>query len=145
MEDRGCFRPSCRLCLLGLSLLGLLEDVQDVDVDRAVVYTAAATDAGYHVELFGEVRVLVADAVARTLLARRPGVVPRGVQGVLGEHAGVPHARAPAVEDLGLVLDVEAVAGRAQEGADPAGEAPVRELLPERVVVERRELLGDAL
>jgi len=73
---------------------------------------------------------LAGEAVAPAFRLPLAGVVTRGVEGEVVELTAVPVLLAFALAQLALVDDVEAVAGRAGEGAGSAGEAVCHELCP---------------
>ena len=133
------------------------QDLGQVLAGGAGARAAAAAGAQHVAELerIDEELVLDALAVARVLVAA--GVVARGVQREDAGLAGVPVAAAhAAAHALGLVDDVEAVAGGAHRGAHAAAVAARPEGRPEGIVevvvepvaqaaVVELQVAGDAL
>ena len=122
------------------------QDLRKVGARRAHARTTPAARAERLAEPLRIDRELVHHPLAepRVLIAAR--VVPGRVQRELARLARVPVAPThTAGRGLGLVNDVEAVAGRAHGSACSAAVAPQRERLPVRVVEVRREPRTDAL
>ena len=80
----------------------------DVDIDRAVLYTAPATDALYTVVIFVHIIFkFVHEALTHAMQLGSPGVVARAVNGEQWKHTAVPIAHALALFAVGFVLDVK--------------------------------------
>src|SRR5512136_620646 len=101
------------LLTFGPQFLDILDDLADVDVDRAGLHTSAAADAVTDTELLREVEELVgeplshADALVGTgIMATRNLGEPRGL-------AALPAPHAIGLALVGVIPDVEAVTGRA--------------------------------
>src|SRR5512146_3438236 len=120
----------------------LVDYIDDIDSDRALGNAAAAAGALRHAEVLVEILELVAHALAEPgtqVLAR---VVAGSVHGEIGELAIVPGAHPVASQRRGagvLVVDVETVAGRAQERAGAATDAGTCQFFPQRRVEARLE------
>jgi hypothetical protein len=158
-DDRGCggyARIGTNRSALGISAfirsirvirvlfwfsLDILEDIPDVDPHRAGPDAAAAAGAQGLAELVVVVAELVHDPVAVALGLDVAGVVGRGVDGELAEAAGVPAFSATAGLLGPFVIEIEAVAGRAEEGAGAAADAALGDLPPEGTL----EVAGEAL
>src|SRR6185369_246028 len=126
---------SCPSCLRGgcqfLFPAYILNESRDIDPDRAGPHAASAAGAEGLAELVVVVLELVHDPVAIPLGLYIPRVVAGGVIGELAEAAGVPVLAADAFPFGPFVVDIKAVAGRADEGAGAAADTPLGDLLPE--------------
>src|SRR6185369_10878945 len=109
----------------------LFDDGCNIDPDRAGTHASAAAGAEGLPELIVVVLELVHDPVAIPLGLYIPRVVAGGVIGELSEAAGVPVLAAGTFPFGPFVVDVEAVAGRADEGAGAAAHTPLGDLFPE--------------
>src|SRR6185369_6262504 len=109
----------------------LFDDGCNIDPDRAGTHASAAAGAEGLAELVVVVLELVHDPVAIPLGLYIPRVVAGGVIGELAEAAGVPVLAADAFPFGPFVVDIKAVAGRADEGAGAAADTPLGDLLPE--------------
>src|SRR6185369_6411941 len=114
-----------------LFLAYLFDDSCNVDSHRAGAHASAAAGAEGLAELVVVVLELVHDPVAVPLGLHVPRIVAGGVIGEFAEAAGVPVLAAGSFALSPFVVDVEAVAGRADEGAGAAPHAPLGDLLPE--------------
>ena len=113
--------------------------LEQVHVHRAGPRAAAAAHAAQHAAAApGSRRTCASTRWRQRWLCSLPRVVARGVQREQARSRRSPSsAAARPPSPAGFVLDVEAGAGRADEGAGAAAQAAQRLLLPERVVVEQ--------
>src|SRR5512141_655378 len=112
----------------------LIDNVDDIDPDRALADATAATGALRHAEVLVEVLEFVAHALTQPCTLRFAGIVAGGVHGEVRELAVVPgtHTVTAQRRSAGVfVVDVEAVAGRAQVSAGTATDTGARQLFPQ--------------
>src|ERR1039457_2967459 len=112
-----------------------------VHVDGAGARALAAAHAAERAQALGVVGELVVHALTPALALFVARVVARGVQGEGAHATAVPGTQALALLGVGLVLNVEAYAGRAHEGAGAATEAAQALFGPQRAVELGGELL----
>src|SRR5512133_3051611 len=92
-------------------------DFRNINPHRAGTHAASAAGTEGLAELVVIILELVHDPVAVPLGLHIPGIVPRSVIGELAETAGVPVLAPCSFPLRPFVIDIEAVAGRADKGA----------------------------
>ena len=119
-----------------LALFDLLQGIQQIQTAGAETQAAAAAGTQGFAEFFGIDVEFVIQTLAPARSLAGTGIVPRSVQGEERHGAGVPVLLTDAVIAAHLVLQVEAVADRAGEGAGSAGLAAARGLVPQLGIAE---------
>ena len=115
----------------------MLHNLPDIQGDGTAHHASSAAHTGvFPIVALRIITELVADAVAHALELFRAGIVPAGFQREQRRHAGIPAADTPPVKLRPFIGDGEALAGRAQIGAGPAGQALFRFLDPEGLITE---------
>src|SRR3989338_11591816 len=118
----------------------LIHYSDDIDPHRTFADPPAATGALMHPEILVEILKFVVHPLTQTRTGVLTRVVPGRVHREVGELAVVPGAYPLALQwrlALNFVVDVEAMAGRAQECADAAADAGPRHLIPQRRIKAR--------
>src|SRR3989338_5117020 len=96
----------------------LIDDGDDIDTHRALADAATATGALMHPEILVKILKFVIDPLAQPRAGVFARVMAGRVHGEIRELAVIPGAHALAAQRrlaLHFVVDVEAMAGRAQE------------------------------
>ena len=123
--------------LCGVKTVHFVANSSYININRTEADTSSTSDTLNAVIVFVHIVFqFMHEPLANPLVFYIPGVVPRGMVGEQGKHAGIPVSHPDAGFAEGLILDIKAPAGGANIGTGAAVDAGEGFFFPEGCVIE---------
>ena len=108
-----------------------MDRLADVKIDGAIEDAPSAPHTGDLAKEFREIVQLMHDPLTGPFPAAWPGIMTGGLQGIEGRKAGIPIPDPLPPVSGGFIHNIEAMTGRAEEGAGAAPDAFLMDFPPE--------------